>query len=85
MGVKMTASVGSLVEVTWLDAAGYIGEELASTVPLRCKTVGWLMPSNRLTVVLATSLYDDSTGDFTVIPVGMVIKCREIEGNEDEK
>ncbi len=81
----MTASVGSLVEVTWLDAAGYIGEELASAVPLRCKTVGWLMPSNRLTVVLATSLYDDSTGDFTVIPVGMVIKCREIEGNEDEK
>lgn len=84
MGVKLVSKTGTLVEVTWLDAAGYIGEELSSAVPVKCKTVGWLMDTNRLSLVLASSLYEDATGDFTVIPTGMVVKCREIEAYEDE-
>jgi len=84
MGGKLANNKGSLVEIVWLDAAGYIGEELSNAVPCRCKTVGWLMSTDRLSAVIASSLYDDTTGDFTVIPTGMMVSFRVIEGDGNE-
>jgi hypothetical protein len=77
MGAKKLPAVGSLTVATWLDAVGYIGEELKNTKPEQCKTVGWLVAVNRQSITLASSLYEDETGDFTVIPRGVLLSARK--------
>lgn len=76
-GGKLPAE-GSLVEVQWLDAVGYIGEELENAKPAKCITFGKLVSSAKLSIVIASSLYEDGTGDFTVVPRGMLLQIRRI-------
>lgn len=67
--------IGTLVTVTWLDAAGYIGIPMGEAAPAICNTVGWLAAINKDHVVLATSKYKDDVGDWTVLPLGVIEKC----------
>ena len=71
--------LGALCEVEWLDAAGFIGVDQAEAKPLGCVTVGWLKDIQGDHVIMATSLYGDASGDFTVIPTGIITNAREIE------
>ena len=66
------------MEVVWLDAVGYIGSELSEVKPAECTTIGRLVAVNRRAITLATSLYEDGTGDFTIIPRGMLTSVREV-------
>jgi len=66
---------GTLVEVHWLDAVGYIGTSQAEAIPSKCNTVGWLVSVKDDHIVIATSIYEDGTGgDYTVLPLGMITK-----------
>ena len=72
---------GSLVEAVWLDAVGYIGEEQSEAKPAICKTIGRLVAVNGQSITLATSLYEDGSGDFTVLPIGTLTKpLRRLKG-----
>lgn len=85
MGVnQLSKKIGFLVEITWIDAAGYIGEDLENVKTCTCKTVGWLVATDKNSTILASSLYIDKSGDFTIIPNGIIMACRDIEGDEDE-
>ena len=75
MGGKMRfPKEGSLVEAVWLDAVGYIGDELSEAKPAVCITIGRLVTVNSLSITLATSLYEDGSGDFTVLPIGTLMR-----------
>jgi hypothetical protein len=78
MGVKTIPKEGCLVEVTWLDAVGYINANLADAKPAQCTTIGRLAAVNRQSLTLATSLFEDGTGDFTVIPRGMLVRVKKV-------
>ena len=78
MGVKVLPEEGCLVEVVWLDAVGYIGSALSEVKPAECTTIGRIVAVNRRAITLATSLYEDGTGDFTIIPRGMLTSVREV-------
>ena len=66
--------IGKLCRVEWLDATGWISE----AKPYPCETVGWLSKVNADHIILATSRYEDGSGDFTVIPKGMLTSIRAI-------
>jgi hypothetical protein len=70
--------LGSLVEITWLDAVGYIGATQDEAVPSTCITIGRLVTVRRRSLVIATSLYEDGSGDFTVLPKSMLLKVKTI-------
>ena len=57
-----------LAAVHWIDATGYIGSPLADAKPFPCITIGWIKSVQPDYIVIATSLYEDGSGDFTVIP-----------------
>jgi len=63
---------GTLVQVEWIDATGYINVEGDTPKPSACSTVGWIHATKKDYVVLASSLYQDNVGDFTVLPRGMI-------------
>jgi hypothetical protein len=80
MAIGKLPKEGSLVEAVWIDAVGYIGSDLSEAKPAMCKTIGRLMAVNGQSIVLATSLYEDGSGDFTVLPKGMITEpLRKIE------
>jgi len=86
MGVRELAKKkGFLVEITWLDAVGYIGEDLENVKACTCRSVGWLMSVSKQSIILSSSLYKDNSGDFTIIPLGIVLLCRDIEGIEGDE
>lgn len=70
--------IDKLCRVEWLDATGYIGVAASEAKPFRCETVGWLQKVNSDHIVIATSRYEDGSGDFTVIPKGMLISVRVV-------
>ncbi len=72
--------LNSLVEVTWLDAVGYIGAELSDAKPSQCITIGRLAAVRERSLVIATSLYEDGSGDFTVLPKSMLLGVKLIRG-----
>ena len=72
--------LNSLVEATWLDAVGYIGAEQAEAKPSKCITIGRLVAVREQSLVIATSLYEDGSGDFTVLPKAMLLKIKIIRG-----
>ena len=72
--------LNSLVEITWLDAVGYIGAELAEAKPSKCITIGRLVAVRERSLVIATSLYEDGSGDFTVLPKSMLLGIKPMKG-----
>ena len=70
--------IGKLCRVEWLDATGYIGVASSEAKPFPCETVGWLQRVSSDHIVIATSRYEDGSGDFTVIPKGMLISVRVV-------
>jgi hypothetical protein len=80
MGARVKLpGLGALCEVEWLDAAGHIGADLTEAKPMSCSTVGWLKAVQGDHIIIATSQYTDTYGDFTVIPRGVITKARVIE------
>jgi len=80
MGARVKLpKVGKLCRIQWLDATGFIGADISEVEPARCRTVGWLKSINEHSLILATSLYEDGVGDFTCIPLGMLIEAKEID------
>ena len=83
MGARVKLpKIGSLCRFTWLDATGYIGVEANEPRPVSCITVGWLNAIRDDHVVVATSLYTDGSGDFTVLPKGILTAVHKVEENE---
>ena len=72
MRVRIPKAKGQLLIIEWLDACGYINEELSEAKPAPCKTVGWLKEVKDDYIVLCTSQFSDGSGDFTVLPTGMI-------------
>ena len=70
---------GSLVRCEWLDATGYVGVEESVPKPSPCATVGWIHEVKDEYIVLASSLYQDNVGDFTVLPRGMIQKVKLLQ------
>ena len=66
------------VHVEWLDPAAYIGDSVENAKPAACWTEGILVKNEKDYVVLATSLYKDGYGDFTVLVKGCCVKVRKI-------
>lgn len=46
---------GELYVIHWLDAAGYMMEDLVKAKPCLCKTVGWVKKIEKDHIVLASS------------------------------
>ena len=80
-GVKLPKQ-GALAKFHWIDATGFIGADPTEATPAPCITIGWLQSAHRRHIVVATSLYEDGTGDFTVLPIGMLTKIERIKENE---
>jgi len=72
MRVRIPKAKGQLLVVDWLDACGYINEDLEDAKPAPCKTLGWLKEVKEDYIVLCTSQFSDGSGDFTVLPTGMI-------------
>lgn len=66
--------VGKLVRAEWLDATGWIGVNISEAKPYPCETIGWLEKINPDHIIIATSRYEDGSGDFTVLPKGMLVR-----------
>lgn len=78
MGARITTKwANKLAVINWLDATGYIGSPITEAKPFPCVTVGWIKEIKRDHIVVATSLYEDGSGDFTVLPKGMITKIKE--------
>ena len=72
--------LGKLYIIEWLDAAGYLMEELEKAKPCLCITVGWVKSIEDDHIVIASSLYkNESYGDFCVLPLGMIKKATQIK------
>lgn len=71
--------VGKLCRVQWLDATGFIGADISDVQPAPCRTVGWLKSINKHFLIVASSLYEDDTGDFTCLPIGMITEVKELD------
>jgi len=78
MGAVKLPKLGSLVEITWLDAVGYIGADQSEAKPSTCITIGRLVTVRSRSLVIATSLYEDGSGDFTVLPKSMLLGLKVI-------
>ena len=70
--MKRLPKKGTLVQIEWIDATGYINVEGDIPKPANCSTVGWIHATKKDYVVLASSLYQDNVGDFTVLPRGTI-------------
>ena len=82
MGARVKLpKIGSLCRFTWLDATGYIGVESDEPRPASCITVGWLHTIKDDHILVATSLYTDGSGDFTVLPKGILTAVHKVEEN----
>ena len=83
MGARVKLpKIGSLCRFTWLDAVGYIGVDADEPRPASCITVGWLKSVEKDYILVATSLYTDGSGDFTVLPIGILTAVHKVEENE---
>lgn len=74
----------ALVVVEWDDIAAYDNwrgeDDSHNWTPLRCVSVGWKMPSNRRSIILAATRSESGQcTDRQVIPSGCVIKIRRLE------
>ena len=79
MRVRIPKAKGQLVAVNWLDACGYINEDLEDAKPAPCTTVGWLKATKEDHIILCTSQFSDGSGDFTVLPLGMITQIKEVD------
>ena len=79
MRVRLPKAKGQLLIIEWLDAAGYINEDLSEAKPAPCITVGWLKAVNKDHIVIATSVFKDGSGDWTVLPIGMITSVKEVD------
>ena len=70
--VRIPKAKEQLLVVHWLDACGYINEDLKDAKPSPCKTLGWLKEVKEDHIILCTSQFSDGSGDFTVLPTGMI-------------
>ena len=70
--------IGTRVIVTWLDCAGYIGEDLRNAKPLECWSEGVLVKSEKDFAVIASSQYKDGSGDFTVLIKGCCLRLKRL-------
>ena len=63
---------GDLVDIEWLDAAGFVNEPLSKAVPARAKNTGYVDRVERRYLILCSGEYQDADpdtcGDYTVIP-----------------
>jgi len=73
------AKVGDLVEVSWVDAVGFVNDTYDKVKVTEVKNIGWLMRMDDKEIVLKSGCYSDGTGDFTAIPVSWSDKVRVIE------
>ena len=78
MRVKFPKANKQLIQCSWLDAAGYIGSNQEEAKPAACNTVGWLVSVNSDHIVLSSSLYEDGSGDWTVLPKGMITDIKAL-------
>tara|TARA_Y100000588_G_scaffold238225_1_gene251926 strand:+ start:230 stop:577 length:348 start_codon:yes stop_codon:yes gene_type:complete len=79
MRVRIPKAKGQLLVVDWLDACGYINEDLEDAKPAPCTTVGWLKAVKPDHIILATSRFEDGSGDWTVLPIGMLTQVKEVD------
>ena len=78
----MKVKKDALYVVQWLDAAGYLMEDLKAAKPCVCITVGWVKKVEKDHIVLATSVYPDDAeghGDFCVLPKGMITQYQQLQ------
>ena len=78
--MRVKFKLDSLYKILWLDAAGYVMDELDAAKPCLCHTVGWVKAIEKDHIVVASSIYDGETfGDFTVLPLGMIKEAKLID------
>jgi len=74
--------VGKMVEVKWLDPAGYVQSELSKVKPYLCITNGILMAIKEDYIIVCSGHYPedekDPTVDATAITKGCVMKISQI-------
>jgi len=66
--------IGTKVHVEWLDPSIHTMCDLAEAKPAKCWTEGTLVREEKDFVVIASSQYEDGSGDFTVIVKGCCLK-----------
>ena len=66
--MKRLPRTGTRCRVEWVDICNFTNENLSAVKPAKCWTEGILIKANKEMVVIMTSQYEDSTGDFTVFP-----------------
>jgi len=84
MRVRIPKAKGQLLVVEWLDACGYINEDLSEAKPAPCTTVGWLRAVREDHIIISTSKFEDDSGDWTVLPIGMLTKLTHVKEVEDK-
>ena len=75
----MKCKIGDIVEVSWVDAQGFINTEREKVKICKVKNIGRLIEDNDEQIVLMTGDYMDKTGDYTAIPKGWQESIRLIE------
>tara|TARA_R100001086_G_C11698815_1_gene220779 strand:+ start:194 stop:469 length:276 start_codon:yes stop_codon:yes gene_type:complete len=75
--------VGKMVEVEWLDPAGYVQSELSRVKPCLCITNGILKSIRRDYIIVCSGYYPDDGKDpivdATAITRGCVIKITLVQ------
>ena len=66
------------MHVEWLDPAIYTMDELSAAKPCECWTEGTIVKKSKDYVVVASSLYKDGSGDFTVLVKGCCVKVTQL-------
>ena len=87
MSPKSKWPLKTLIEVEWVDIASHnngwmtIEETLKTIHPALCRTVGYLIGSDKLNIRLAMlqTIEDNSIGMTMVIPKGCILKIRKIK------
>lgn len=85
---RRTGSKARIVEVLWHDATGVWAEEwgdvtdIEKAQPAKTVTVGYLMKDADDHLVLASMCNDSHVGLGLVIPKGMVVQIRLLDGGE---
>tara|TARA_R100001244_G_scaffold131917_3_gene106242 strand:- start:61 stop:318 length:258 start_codon:yes stop_codon:yes gene_type:complete len=77
--IKSLKAGPTVYKFTWDDCVGYINQELSAAKPAECVTIGIIQKVAPTYIVVSTSVYsggegENITGDFTVLPTGMVRK-----------
>jgi len=75
----MKCKIGDIVEVSWVDAQGFINAEKEKVKICKVKNIGKLIEDSDEQIVLMSGEYPDEVGDYTAIPKGWQESMRLIE------